>query len=318
VFPAGEEGRRQRRAYAILIPVIILVATTAALTGAGSHLLIDDLLAQRLGERFGFARWTLWGLPFAAASSAIACAVILWMFLTPDERRASLRHDEQPPGPVTAVERRVMLVAAATLGLWFTTGWHRLEIATVAMMAVVALTASGVGVMTFKAAIKAVNWNLVLFVGGAMILGQALIDTQAAGWLIDHLFALAGLGGDGTVRAPELIVVVAISAISLASHLFITSHVARAAALGPPFILMTQAAGLEPLAVLFIATAGMNYCLTLPVCSKAFLLFQDVEGATFTSRDLLRLSAVLAPLNLLLMIATYFVWWKWTGLSIRS
>jgi len=318
MFPADAAGRRQRRAYAILIPVVILVATTAAFTGAGSHLLAEDLLNQRLGERFGFGRWALWGVPFALASSAIACAVILRMFLTPGERKAPLERDERPPGSVTGTEARVMLVAVMTLGLWFANGWHRLEIATVAILAVIALTAPGIGVMTFKAALKAVNWNLVVFVGGAMVLGQALIDTQAAGWLVDHLFALAGLSGDRVGQAPEVVIVTAISAIGLVSHLFMTSHVARTAALAPPFILMAQAAGLDPLAVLFVATVGMNYCLTLPVCSKALLLFQDVEGATFQPRDLLRLSAVLAPLNLLLMIVTYFGWWKWTGLSLAG
>ena len=68
--------------------------------------------------------------------------------------------------------------------------------------------------------------------------------------------------------------------------------------------------------VLFVATVGMNYCLTLPACSKALLLFQDAPGGGFRPADLLRLSAVLAPLNLALMVATYFLWWKWTGLAL--
>lgn len=305
-------GQRSRRAYALLVPVVILVATTAAFTGAGSHLLVEDLLVERLGDRFGFARWTLWGLPFAILSSAIACAVILRMFLTPDERRASIDSHIEPPPQMSSVELRVTAIVGLTLALWFTTGWHGLGIATVA---VVALAAPGIGVMSFTAALKTVNWNLVLFVGSAMVLGQALIDTQAAGWLIEHLFALTGLH-DRPTQAPELAVVAAISTISLVSHLFITSHVARAAALAPPFILIAQTAGLEPLAVLFIATVGMNYCVTMPVCSKALLLFQNAEGTTFEPNDLLRLSAVLAPLNLLLMVATYFVWWKWTGLAL--
>lgn len=310
------EGDGRRRAFALLIPVIILVATSAALTGAGSHLLAEDLLEQRLGEQFGFANWALWGLPFALASSILACAVILRLFLSAEERAIALDPGDLADRPaLSAAEWRVIVIAAATFGLWFTTDLHDLEIATVAILALIALTAPRIGVMTFKAGMKAVNWSLILFVGGAMLLGQALINTQAAGWLVDRLFALTGLDGRAGAM-PELAVVAAVALIGTASHLFLTSHVARTAALGPPFILMAQSAGIEPMAVLFIATVGMNYCLTLPACSKALLLFQDVEGGGFRPADLLRLSAVLAPLNLLLMVATYFAWWKWTGLAL--
>lgn len=315
LFPPDGERRRERHAFALLIPTVILVATTAAFTGAASHLLIEDLLAQRLGERFGIAEWSLWGLPFALASSALACAVILRMSLTAEERRRPLHDDQPAQRRITATEMRVIIIAVGTLALWFTSSWHGMEIATVSILAVLLLTVPRVGAMSFKAGVKAVNWHLILFVAGAMILGQALIDTQAAGWVVDHLFDFADLD-EG--ESDTFSVLLAICVVSIASHLFITSHVARAAALGPPLLLVAQTAGADPQAVLFIASAGMNYCLTLPVCSKAFMVFQDVQGTNFEPRDLIRLSAVLAPLNLLLMIATYYAWWQWTGLELMG
>lgn len=312
----GKEAERGRRAFAILIPTIILVATTAALTGAGSHLLAEDLLYQRVGERFGFAKWALWGLPFAFAASLASCWVVLRLFLNPDERAAAIPQASLGRGPMTPIEWKTLVIAAVTFGLWFTTSWHGYRIASVAILAMIVLTAPWVGVMKFKAAMKAVNWSLVMFVGAALVLGQALINTQAAGWLVGSLFDITKLGAIREGNAPTILVVGAIAMISLASHLFMTSHVARTAALGPPFILMAQTAELNPVAVLFIATAGMNYCLTLPVCSKALLLFQDVDGVTFRPGDLLRLSAVLTPVHLVLMIVFYFGWWQPTGLSL--
>ncbi len=312
----GEGAARGRRAFAILIPTIILVATTAALTGAGSHLLAEDLLYERTGSRFGFARWVVWGLPFALVASLISCWVVLRLFLKRDERAAAVPIATLGRGPTSVAEWKTLAIAAVTFGLWFTTPWHGYRIASVAVLAMVVLTAPWIGVLKFKAAMKGVNWSLVLFVGAALILGQALINTQAAGWLVGGLFDLTGLDAVQGSNTPEILVIAAVAAISLTSHLFMTSHVARMAALGPPFILMAQVAELNPVAVLFIATAGMNYCLTLPVCSKALLMFQDVDGATFRPRDLLRLSAVLTPVHLVLMVAFYFGWWKWTGLSL--
>jgi anion transporter len=312
----GPEGERGRRAFAILIPTIILVATTAALTGAGSHLLAEDLLYQRVGERVGFARWALWGLPFALAASLASCWVVLRLFLNRDERAAALPQASLGQGSLKPAEWKTLVIAAATFALWFTTSWHGYRIASVAILAMIVLTAPRLGVMKFKAAMKAVNWSLVVFVGAALVLGQALINTQAAGWLVGSLFEITQLDTVRGSNAPAIVVVAAIALISLMSHLFMTSHVARMAALGPPFILMAQTAELNPVAVLFIATAGMNYCLTLPVCSKALLLFQDVDGVTFRPRDLLRLSAVLTPVHLVLMVVFYFGWWQPTGLSL--
>ena len=315
---SGPGAERGRRAFAILIPTIILVATTAALTGAGSHLLAEDLLYQRIGERFGFAQWALWGLPFALAASLASCWVILRLFLRPDERAAHITQTARPQGSLSADEWKTLIIAAVTFSLWFTTSLHGYRIASVAVLSLIVLTAPWVGVLKFKAAMKAVNWSLVLFVGAALVLGQALINTQAAGWLIGSLFDIANLDSLSGENAPAMAIVIAIAVISLASHLFMTSHVARTAALGPPFILMAQTADLNPVAVLFIATAGMNYCLTLPVCSKALLLFQEVDGVTFRPRDLMKLSAILTPVHLVLMVVFYFGWWQWTGLSLAG
>jgi di/tricarboxylate transporter len=245
--------------------------------------------------------------------------VIERMFLTTEERQAPVvQVDELRHGPWTWQERRVVAIVAAILGLWFTTPLHGFGIATTAIIGAIALTAPAIGVMPFKAAIKAVNWSLVVFVGSAMVLGQALIDTQAANWLVERGFDAAGLRPGGAAAGSEWIALLAISIIAMASHLVMTSHVARAAALAPPFLILAQTAGLQPMAVLFIASAGMNYCLTFPVCSKALLLFQESSGTTFDPRDLARLSLILAPLNLVLMVVVYFAWWRWTGLALTG
>lgn len=150
-----------------------------------------------------------------------------------------------------------------------------------------------------------------------MLLGRTLIDTQAASWVMDGAFA--GLGIDPNAPRPlaEWAIVAAISALAMASHLVITSHVARAAALGPPLLLFAQTAGVDPEAILFLGAVGMNYCITLPVCSKALMVFQDADqSGCFTAADLAKLSLALALPNLALMIGFYFMWWKWTGLSL--
>jgi di/tricarboxylate transporter len=94
-----------------------------------------------------------------------------------------------------------------------------------------------------------------------------------------------------------------------------TSHTARAAALVPAILYLANSLQLNPVAVMFISTVGMDYCLTFPVSSKALLIFQDLEGETYKPTDLLRLSSALLPVHLGLIVLFYFTYWRWVGLS---
>jgi hypothetical protein len=60
----------------------------------------------------------------------------------------------------------------------------------------------------------------------------------------------------------------------------------------------------------------MDYCQTFPVSSKALLMFQEGGMETFEPADLLRLSAVLLPIHVVLIVIFYFGYWQWVGLSL--
>lgn len=308
------DDRRITRALALLMPTVILVATISTLIGAGSHLIANDLLRQSSGRELSFARWTLYGLPFGVAAGAAACWVVLRLFLDGERRARPLR---VPPGrrrPLSRAERRTLGVLGLLVALWLTEGLHGLEIATVTVAGTVLLTLPGVGVLPWQRGLKAVSWNLVLFVGAALVLGRALIETGAAPWIIERLFALSGLAG----ATSPLLILLLLSFLCLTSHVYLTSHTARAAALVPPLLYLGSSLGLDPVAVLFIGTVGMDYCLTFPVSSKALLMFQELDGETYQPADLLRLSAVLLPVHLVLIVLFYYGYWQWVGLRLSG
>jgi len=308
------EDRKVTRALALLIPTVILVSTITTLIGAGSHLIANDLLAQIADRRISFAQWALWGVPFGVAASAAACWVITRMFLNGERRGMPLdmRQDGTRRGAFSRTEVGTMVVLIAMVGLWLTEGAHGFEIATVTMVGALVLTLPGVGVMKWKDGLKSVSWNLIIFVGAALALGRALIDSGAAEWIIENLFAASGIRSADSV----LLILLLIAFISLTSHVYMTSHAARAVALVPPVLYLANSLNLDPMAVLFISTAGMDYCQTFPVSSKALLMFQEGGTETFELADLLRLSAVLLPIHVLLILVFYFGYWQWVGLSL--
>lgn len=306
------DDKKITRAVALLMPTIILVATISTLIGAGSHLIAIDLLNQIADARISFAQWALWGVPFGIAASCASCWVIMRLFLDKERlgKRLNIVRSEQ--GAFSVPERNTLVVLLLMVVLWLTESFHGLEIATVTVAGALFLTLPGIGVMKWKDGLKAVSWNLIIFVGAALALGRALIDSGAAEWIIDNLFVVTGVRGTESV----LLILLIIAFISLTSHVYMTSHAARAVALVPPMLYLANTLNIDPVAVLFISTLGMDYCLTFPVSSKALLMFQEAESETYQPADLLRLSAVLFIVHIILIVVFYYGYWQWTGLAL--
>ncbi|GAB3300737.1 SLC13 family permease [Pseudoclavibacter terrae] len=309
---------RIAKALALLMPTVVLVSTTATLVGATSHLVAVDLLQQTTGDTISYLQWALWGAPFGIAASVVVCVAVQALFLRREERRRPIAQQVrlQPSGrsPLTRAERIVAAVVGLALVGWLTEPLHGHGIAAVTIIAAVVLCAPGIGVMKWKEGVAAVSWPLVLFVAGALALGGALVETGAGDWIVSSLFAVSGI--EGLTSALALMVIIA--ALSVTAHLYVTSHTVRAIALIPPFLALAATADLSPVAVVFIVSIGLDYCLTLPVSSKALLVFTnaDGDGQGLDPRDLLRLSLVLLPAYIALMVVTYELWWKHTGLAL--
>jgi anion transporter len=300
------------RALGILMPTIILVSTIVSLVGAGSHLIANELLLQMTQQHLSFGQWALYGLPFGVVASLLSCWVIMALFLDRDRRKQPIRLPASFSAntPLARSEWVTIGIALVMLGLWLTESLHGFKVATVAILGGVLLAMPQFGVMSWKDALKAVSWHLIMFVAAALVIGRSLVDSGAAQWAIDHTLGMSGINDS---QSPISILMI-LTTIALTSHLYMTSHAARAVALVPALLSLAATLHLNPIAVTFIGTLGMDYCLTMPVSSKALLVYQDGDNQVFSARDLLGLSLVLLPLHLALAIGFYFTYWHWVGL----
>lgn len=303
--------RRVTRALALLFPSVILLSTICTLIGASSHLVANRLLGEVTGQRLSFGAWVLYGMPFGALASAAACAVILALFLDGERRGRRIQVPRRSRGPLSRAERITLAVGVTMVALWLSEAWHGHGSATVTLAGALVLTAP-FGALSWKEGVKAIDWNLLLFVCAALALGSALIDTGAARWIFEALIESSGVASD---RGP-LFVLASVGALSLTSHLYLTSHVARAVALCPILLHLAADLDLNPAAVIFIGTVGIDYCLTLPISSKALMMFQGSEGETFRPVDLMLLGAVLLLVHLGMIVAFYHAYWRWVGLAL--
>jgi anion transporter len=309
---AAIDDKQIQRALCLLMPTIILVSTIVSLTGAGSHLVANDLLEQFGAQQISFGQWLLYGLPFGVITSYISCWVISRMFLKKRQLQQPLNLPQLQTQSLSLTERKTLGVTVLMLILWLTESWHGLEIATVTMIGAMFLTMPKYGVIQWKNSVKAVSWNLIIFVAATLVLGRSLIESGASQWIFDRLFHWS----DVHSAQSSFIIFLVLAILSLTSHLYMTSHTARAAALVPPLLYLASSLNLNPVAVLFFSTLGMDYCLTFPVSSKALLVYQELEEGSFRPKDLLRLGSVLIVFHLVLMVLFYFTWWRWVGLSL--
>ncbi|MET7410085.1 SLC13 family permease [Streptomyces parvulus] len=301
---------------ALLFPTVILLSAVATLIGAGAHLITVSVLWEATGERIGFTQWLLLGLPLAVASSHLAAETVLLTTTRRADRAGPVhitaeelqRHSDSPvTGPWTQAEKRCVLLLATVVALWCSEPLHHVPPAVVALIGAVVASSPALGTVRLKDALRTVPWSLLLFMAATMAMGVALADSGAAKWLVSGLPAHV---------APAVFLGVVV-AVSTAAHLILQSRSARSSVLVPLVIAAAVGAGVNPVAAALASTAAAGFCHTLPASAKPVTLFSDIPGTpTYTPRDLLRLSAVLAPLTALLVLFFAAAVWPLLGVPV--
>jgi solute carrier family 13 (sodium-dependent dicarboxylate transporter), member 2/3/5 len=301
------------RALALLFPTVILLSAGGSLIGAGAHLIAADFIRLMGGGSMSYLDWLLIGMPFALFTSFAAAEIILRIFLTADERRGVL--DIASPEPFRPSSRDLYLVGimAATMLLWMTASWHGFGIAIVTLLGALAATLPGLSPVSLKDAVKKVEWDLLLFMAATLLMGEALLATNAEDWAARRL--VMAVGGSSFLSVP--LVLTAVIGIALAAHLVITSRTARATVLIPTVALPLAGLGLDPTALILVTVMGTGFCQTLSASAKPVALYANLERETYTPADLLRLSLALAPM--MAMTLFMFAMWIWPlqGISLQ-
>ncbi|GAA1919675.1 SLC13 family permease [Streptomyces durmitorensis] len=311
------DRRRLVVMLALLFPTVILLSAVATLIGAGAHLITVSVLWEATGERIGFTQWMLLGLPLAIASSHLAAETVLLTTTRRADRKGPVHitveqlqeHSEQPvTGAWEPAETRCALLLATVVALWCSEPLHQVPPAVVALIGAVVASSPALGTVRLKDALKTVPWSLLLFMAATMAMGVALAESGAAKWLV----------GGVPLDVPPWLFLTVVVAVSTAAHLILQSRSARSSVLVPLVVAAAVGAGVNPVAAALASTAAAGFCHTLPASAKPVTLFADIPGTpTYAPRDLLRLSAVLAPLTAALVLLFAVALWPLLGVPVR-
>ncbi|MEV0777103.1 SLC13 family permease [Streptomyces sp. NPDC050433] len=304
---------------ALLFPTVILLSAVATLIGAGAHLITVGVLWEQTGEELNFVTWLILGLPLAVASSHLAAELVLLTTTRRADRTGPVRitasqiqeHSDAPvEGSLTPPEARCLLLLGTVVVLWCSEPLHGVSPAVVALIGAVVAASPALGTVGLKDGLRTVPWPLLLFMAATMAMGIALSESGAADWLVGWV--------PGGASTPPWMFLAGVVVISTAAHLALQSRSARSSVLVPLVVAAAIAAGVNPVAAAFASTAAAGFCHTLPASAKPVALFADVPGTpTYTPRDLLRLSALLAPLTAALVLLFALAVWPLLGVPVH-
>lgn len=285
----------------------------SALGGAGTpiggapNLVVVGVIASSLGYEMQFWQWSAVGVPMALGWLLAMIVLIRLFFLRKGENMTipldAARERMKSLGPVSRHEHLAMLSMLLALLLWSfgqplatalgLPGLSKLLGAPfVALLAGCLLFLLPLGrdpesgrvrfALTWEQGLRAVNWDIIIFVAGALVFGQMLIKGGVDVWLAG---LIGGMLGD---LSPTAVWLALMTVTGLVSQCF--SNVAVISLLLPVTASLSAQYGLNPvvtcLTVGMVANVGIMFPFSSPPTAATLM---GAEGYV-TPRDFLRFS----------------------------
>lgn len=298
--------------------LLICVALSASISGIGVLSAgIPNVIAVSLIERYAhhsilWIDWLIYSLPYCAA-----LMLALYFLVT---RLNKFEFDEIPGGrkgidealaklgPLTAREKRISLISILTIILWATENYHKVDVGTVAVFAVMLTLSPYIGITNWRELSDRANvGSIVLIASAAVSLGQALLDTGGATWLVKTTLGNLGLQN----MVPWMMMATLVVALSFIRFAFasITSASATLIPIVLALLLSFENPTLPVWGMALIATYTIYFSFILPVSSPQNMIAYGT--GTFEVKDLMKIGIPLSVISLVLLAVFWCTYWHW-------
>ncbi len=238
---------------------MVLGASYGSLAGGfGTEIGTAPNLMAAAYTHIPFANWMVFGFPLA-----IIMMLIIWKLLSrvfkPEVSgivggNKTISNKLESLGPMKRVEKISLGILLFTIALWVTASWTGLNSYSVALIGAVLFFVFKV--LDWRDAQNGVDWGLIVFFGGALSLGAALLNTGAAEWLITDIVSVLGSN-------PSTILIMVVLMIIAVCITQVMSNIALAAILVPLSVTLAQTQGLP---------VGQYAVPVAIACSLSFML----------------------------------------------
>lgn len=311
LFESRADDGTRHRLGAFLVAAMYqgsAVACAMFITGQASNLLGASLAQKLTGVQVTAPSWFM----AAIVPGLLSCLVVPW--ITFRVLRPEITHTPEAPtfarselvkmGPLSRSEW-ITLVVFAGVGLtWLTTVWHGLDVTMVALIGLGVLLATGT--MTWQSASSERSaWDVFVWYGGMLRMGELLNDTGSTRVLAEHVAAMF-------VGIPWIVVLIAILIIFFYTHYFFASITAHVLAMFPPFVAVLIGIGVPAKLAVYslMCLANLTAGLTHYGTTTGPILF----GTGYVTRvEWWRVGFYVSVANVLIWLTAGFAWWKFLG-----
>jgi anion transporter len=279
----------------------------------GPAILTRGIIEGQTGAQILWSQWALAFLPLTLLTLVACWLIIYWLY--PPETPAItggpqyLQDTLQAMGPWSWQERKTLGWMVIAIALWGTDFLHHTHPALIGIGIGLILTLPKVGVLD-KAAVKSVDFLLIVFLGGAISLGNVLVETQvlasATQALVDWINPL--------LRSP-LSAAISLYWGGFLYHIPVANANAMVSTALPILLSVAEAHQYNPVAVGLLwlfASAGTLFIYQ----ASSFVL--GYSYGYFDARDLLKVGALLSVIEGLFIMVLVPLYWPLIGLSWRS
>lgn len=240
------------------IPIAAAIGGIGTPAGSGINVLALSLLKSTAKIDINFLQWTAIGFPMAILLTLAAWFILVKMVPPEFETVKGLEDVSKTLkelGPMTKNEKKFMAIFAMTLLLWFTQPWNKIDATVVAIITAAVFFLPGVNLASWEEVKGKIGWDVLLLVGAANSLAMAIFNLKGAAWLANSVLG-------GVTGASVLVLLFAVAAFGIFSHLVIPVATAVLAVVIPVLSVLATKMGVNP-ALLVIPIAFSASCVFL-------------------------------------------------------
>jgi len=266
----------------------------------------------------GVSTYTTWG--FWAMASAPTNLIILfiagWLLIKvfPPEMKeipgglTNIEKDLKAMGPMSSAEKRAILYFVFALALWATDRFHGFNATMIAFLVSGLIFFPGIGVLTWRGTQNSLPWELFMYFGGVLTLGDALAKSKAIEYVIRGLLQSMGLQ-----HIPMMVLLILLMGFTIFAHMIWSTTTAMAGVLLPIYVGIAQALGFDVARFCLPLCIMIGYALFLPFNTMGNIIF--LGTGFYTVGEQLKASLLLGLCVWGMWILTAFTWWRVIGLT---
>ncbi len=304
-----EKGSNIGRGMFIILTYTCGLFNKMILAG-GASILTRGLVEKLTGHPISWSLYFIAYLP-ATLLTIVACwLTILWLY-PPEKKelpggRKYLKDSLDALGPWKTAEKKALAWLVLAIALWSTDALHGVSPAVIAMGIGLAVSLPAIGVLRTKD-VRSINFLLIIFLGGALSMGEVLIKTKALDTLTGVMMSWME-----PMLASNFWAASALYWTGFVYHFALASELSMISTSLPVLIKYAQSHGYNPVAIAMLwnfASGGKLFVY------QSSVLVLGYSFGYFEGRDLLKVGAVLTLIEGLIVMFLVPIYWPMIGLN---